>query len=372
MKVLVAPNSMKGSLSASEFAGAIAEGLFSAGIVEVIKLPVADGGDGTAEVLSACYNADFISCTVNDPLGREIQSGYYLDDNSTAVIEMADASGLKLLKPREYSAMNASSFGVGQLIKHAVNNGALTILLGVGGSATVDGGMGALMALGFRFLGPHGEITEGNGKNMGNVIFIDRSDADRLLANVSIKVLTDVDNPLLGENGAVSVFAPQKGASEKELTVLEKNMSLFAGALFQTTGHDVSLAKGGGAAGGIAASLLSLLNAEIIEGAPFILAACGFRELAAGADVIITGEGAIDSTTFDGKITGAIAKIGMEIDKPVYAVCGINNLDGNHGFEAVITLAGRDEPVEYCMLNARDLARLKAKEIGKLLLEKYG
>jgi glycerate kinase len=163
---------MKGTLTAVEFADEVEKGLNKAGIFDVIKLPVADGGDGTAEVLSGIYHSHYVFCKVADPIGREIESGYIVGKDDTAIIEMASASGLKLLKPAEYSAFKATSFGTGQLIGNAIKSGAKTILLGAGGSATVDGGMGALMALGVKFFGSDGEIREGNGSNMGNVLLI--------------------------------------------------------------------------------------------------------------------------------------------------------------------------------------------------------
>ncbi|HNW51400.1 MAG TPA: glycerate kinase [Prolixibacteraceae bacterium] len=342
MNVLIAPNSMKGTLSAFAFADAIERGLNKAGITRVIKLPVADGGDGTAEILDGCYRADFIPCKALDPLKREIGSGYFMGDDHTAIVEMASASGLKWLFPSEYSALDATSYGTGQLIADAVRKGAKHILIGVGGSASVDGGMGALMALGVKFVGKEGEITEGNGRQMGNVLRIEDRQAREFLKDVKLTILTDVRNPLLGTDGAARVFAPQKGATPMDVEVLEKNMALFAGSLFQATGNDISQTTGGGAAGGISASFHALFGAEIVDGASFILEKLNFRELARSADVIITGEGKIDRTTYEGKAPGVVLKIASELGKPVYAICGECELEDDSLFKSVIPLVNRN------------------------------
>ena len=215
MRILVAPNSMKGSLSSFEFAEAISAGISSVSDFEILNMPVADGGDNTAPVIARILNADFFPCRVDDPLGREIQSGFFMNKDSVAVIDMSSASGLKLLHPNEYSALQSSSFGTGQLIKSAIEAGALKIILGVGGSATVDAGMGALMALGVKFYNKGEEIFKGNGSTTGQVTFIDTTEAEILLKGIEIIILTDVDNPIIGMQGAAFTFGPQKGASTK-------------------------------------------------------------------------------------------------------------------------------------------------------------
>jgi len=371
MRILVAPNSMKGTLTAREFADEVETGLNKAGFFDVVKLPVADGGDGTAEILAEVYDSHYIACDVLDPLGRNVESGYYVGKGQTAIIEMASASGLKLLKESEYSPLQTTSFGTGQLIKHAVKYGATTIILGVGGSATVDGGMGALMALGVRFFGSDGEIGLGNGNATGNVLFIDCTKTQELLSNVKIIILTDVQNPLLGIDGAVRVFAPQKGATPREIEILEKNLSLFAGSLFQTTGNDVSQLPGGGAAGGIAASFHCLFDAEIVDGATFILEKLNFEKLVVDSDVIITGEGRIDATSFKGKATGKILEIGMKNGKSVYAICGENMLKENLGFDAIISMVDEIVTRQEALENPKLYLNLRAEFIGKIV-KKYG
>ncbi len=326
MKIIVAPNSMKGSLSSFEFAEAISAGLSYASDFEIINMPVADGGDNTAPVIARIFNASFFPCEVEDPLGRDIQSGFYMNKDGVAVIDMSSASGLKLLHPEEYSAIRTSSFGTGQLIRFSVEAGARTIILGVGGSATVDAGMGALMALGVKFYNKGEEIFKGNGSATGQVTFIDTTEAEILLKGIEIIILTDVDNPIIGMQGAAFTFGPQKGASPKEVLVLEKNLSLFSGALFQTTGMDISSIEGGGAAGGIAASFNALFNSGIKQGAEFILQLSDFYDEAKKCSAIFTGEGILDDTSFSGKVTGEIIKFAEKINKSVFFICAKSNL----------------------------------------------
>lgn len=342
MKILVAPNSMKGTLNAPEFADAIVQGLKNAGHSDIVKLPLADGGDGTANILAESFNATHITCKVRDPLFREIESGFYLNKNNVALIEMADASGLKLLHSSEYSASKTTSFGTGQLIREALKHGAQTILIGLGGSATVDGGMGVLMALGVKFYSTTSQIQFASAKTMGGVVYMDIEESIDLLKGVKLIILSDVKNKLLGKNGASFVFAPQKGASPTEVNNLEKNMSLFCGALFQTTGKDVSQLEGGGAAGGISAALSAIYNATIVNGASYILDNVGFYEKAIETDVIITGEGKIDFTSLTGKASEEILNYGMKIDVPVYAICGVNQLIDSNPFRSVFSLS------DYC------------------------
>jgi glycerate kinase len=368
-KLLVAPNSMKGSLSALDFANAIGEGVKEAGASEIVKIPLADGGDGTATVLAAYYDARYVSCEVHDPLMRIIDSGYFIAGD-IAIIEMAMASGLKLLSPGEYSPMKATSFGTGELICQAVKNGAKEIILCVGGSATVDAGMGALMALGIKFFNGREFLQTADGENMANVVSIDSSEAVGFLDGIELKILCDVKNPLLGPKGAAKVFAPQKGADGQIVNRLSKNLSLWAGVLCQETGIDVSLMESGGAAGGIVASFSALFNAVLIDGASFLLDKTGFYEKAKWADFIITGEGKIDKSTLHGKLPGAVLNFGMKIDKPVIGICGFNALTGNAGFYRIFSLTDNVREIENTMSYAYEkVLSLVRKEIGKELYE---
>ncbi len=371
MRILVSPNSMKGSLSSFEFADAISAGLSFNPDFEVIKLPVADGGDNTAPVMARIFNAGFFPCKVNDPLGREIQSGFFMNNDGVAVIDMSSASGLKLLHPDEYSAIKSSSYGTGQLIKLALEAGALKIILGVGGSATVDGGMGALMAMGVKFFNKGEEILKGNGSTTGQVTFIDTTEAELLLKGKEIIVLTDVDIPVIGNQGAAFSFGPQKGASPKEVLVLEKNLSLFSGVLFQTTGKDISNIKGGGAAGGIAASFNALFNADIEKGAEYLLQLSDFFNIAQLCDAIFTGEGIFDDTSFSGKVTGEIIKFAERINKPVFLLCAKSNLSSKYVSSILNTIELNFDFVDNDDIKARTYSEIvkRAQETQKLLKE---
>ena len=367
MKILVAPAAMKGSLSALEMADAIEEGLINAGHNHIVKLPVADGGDDTAILLASKYKAKFISTEVFDPLERTISSGFYLNHDGIAIVEMAAASGLRLLKPVEYSALNTTSFGTGQLIKKAVEHGAKKIILGLGGSATVDAGMGALIALDFRFFDGREIVLKGCGLNTGKVIGIEKPLDKEFLHQLEIIILSDVNNPILGKNGSAAIFAPQKGAAPNEVKILTKNLSLFTGVIFQETGVDVSNIKGGGAAGGIAASFHALLGAMLVTGSDFILKALDFYDAAKDCDVIISGEGSIDQSSFSGKATGEVLNFGTIIGIPVYAICGVSKINEDQNFKAVSSLVDQNISVNEAMNNSYEKVVIKAMQLGKYL-----
>lgn len=373
MKILIAPNSMKGSLDAFAFCDAIEKGLKKSGITNIDKLPLADGGDGTAAILAQRYGASKQYITVCDPLGRKIISSYYLtQDSQIAIIEMADASGLRLLEHNEYSATQSTSYGTGELINGAIEARAKKIIIGLGGSATVDGGMGALMALGVRFYGQNGEIKSGCGLMLGDVLHIDRTDALLRLKNVELILLTDVKTPLTGINGAAKLFGPQKGATKGDVEILSKNLDFFARQLFQKTKKDVTLLPGGGSAGGIAASFHALLGARIENGASFIIEKTGFFNKAIHSDYIITGEGKIDKTTFEGKLPGEVLKIGMIIDKPVFAICGATSLNDKKGFKAVLPINELASSEEESIEHASDLVIKISSILGEKLKKEYG
>lgn len=358
---------MKGSLSAFEMADAIEIGLQRAGWHKTTKLPVADGGDGTARVLANVLGASFIQCRVHNPLLHKINSGFYLDDQNVAIIEMADASGMKLLAANELLPLKTSSFGAGELIKSAIEYGAKTIWFCVGGSATVDAGMGALMALGVKFFSSDGELTLGNGESMAKVDSFDKHAADQLMQAIDIKIISDVKNSLLGENGAVAVFAPQKGANPQQLKILEKGMLLFAKTISKQTGCILPELEGGGAAGGIATTFAALFNAEIVDGAKFVLEKIGFYELALKADLIITGEGKVDNSTLMGKAPGAILDFGTVIDKPVYLICGINSLTVPNRFKQIVPITSEVGKLKESMNKAFENVVKSAFVLGENL-----
>jgi glycerate 2-kinase len=317
--ILIAPNSLKGSLSAFEFADIVEQAFLKiSSRFSIRKVPVADGGDFTGEILQKALKAQIVELEVKDPLGRPVSSRYATDGN-IAVVEMADASGIKLLKSAELNPFETSSFGTGQLIADALKNGNTEIWLGVGGSATVDGGSGMLQALGFQLLDENNQPLHGNGNNLPKIRSI-KKPAE--LENISLKIICDVDNPLLGDRGAATVFGPQKGATSEMVIHLEKGLANWCNLLESECGKNLSDIKGAGAAGGMALPLMAFFNAEIVSGAQFILSVIEFEMHLQWADVVITGEGKIDSQTFSNKAPKTVADFAKRAGKPVIAIGG--------------------------------------------------
>jgi glycerate kinase len=369
MRVLIAPNAMKGSLSASEFAKAISEGLkLASSKFDTVCIPIADGGDGTAEVLVENLNGNFIKTIVSDPLGRKIESVFgWLSDKNTAVIEMADASGLKLLQNNELNPIIASSFGTGELIKKAVEKGAKRIILGVGGSATVDGGTGMMKALGARFINKEGNMIAEGGGSLNEIDKIDLAGIDPKILECNIDVACDVENPLLGPEGAAPVFAPQKGATPEAVEVLSENLAWFSKKITETTGVDMSDVPGTGAAGGITASLKAFLGAELLPGAQLILDILDFNGSLSACDLVITGEGRIDSQTLSNKGPYVVAVNARKYNIPVIALGGSVSSGASKGFDGIFSIANGPVTLEKAVEDAYNLVRKKAFELGRML-----
>ncbi len=353
MNILIAPNSMKGSLSAFDFADTVEKAFGDCSPeFSIRKVPVADGGDFTGEVLCRALGAAEVQLKVRDPLGREVLSKYAVT-GKTAIIEMADASGMKLLAPDDLDPLKSSSYGTGQLLAHAIKNGCSEILLGVGGSATVDGGSGMLEALGAQFFDKDNHRIEGNGQNLYRIRRIYRP---RFPGKISVKVISDVKNPLLGENGAAKIFGPQKGASPGMVEHLGKGLTRW-GQLLESESHKklVSL-KGAGAAGGVALPLLTFFDAELVAGGPFILSQLHFNEHVKWADWVITGEGKLDAQTLNDKAPAVVARAARAAGKPVLAVGGILEPAASTAFDGM-----------FCFLNGPVSPEKSIKEAQKYL-----
>ncbi|MFI5131306.1 MAG: glycerate kinase, partial [Chitinophagales bacterium] len=319
MHILIAPNAFKNSLDAGDVAAAINEGLKQSNLTcTTTPFPVGDGGDGTGALIIQHLNGTVIKVKVQDPFGRKISSSFGLIDNgNTAVIEMANASGLRLLKPNELDPLHASSFGTGELIKQALDKNVDKIIICVGGSATVDGGSGILQALGFIFLDKHKkELNKLPGKLM-EADAIDFSTIDPRIANCKLIILCDVENKLLGKEGAAAIFGPQKGASPADVEKLEASLSNLKEVILKLTGKDISTIKHGGAAGGVAAALSALLNAQLVNGIDYFLSLTGFETVLENTDLVITGEGSIDEQTLQGKGPFGVAKKAKDKKLPV-------------------------------------------------------
>jgi len=323
MQILIAPNAFKNSLNAADAADAIKEGLLQSKLqCSCTCFPVADGGDGTAALLIEKLNGKIIQTEVHDPLKRKINVSFGLIDGATAVIELADASGLRLLDPSEYDPLHASTFGTGELIMHALDKGAKKIIIGIGGSATVDGATGILEALSIRFLDADKKVLQRLPEDLKHLAFIDTSNIDRRIFDIELIILCDVENTLLGERGAATVFGPQKGASREDVKKLEDALTKFRDITFQQAGKDLAAIKHGGAAGGVAAGLSVFLNANLVNGIDYFLDIASFDKALREADLVITGEGSIDEQTLHGKGPFGVAKKAKQKNIPVIGLAG--------------------------------------------------
>ncbi|TDB65139.1 glycerate kinase [Arundinibacter roseus] len=324
MKIVVAPDKFRGSLEADEVCKAMKEGILGAfPDAEVLSVPLADGGEGTAKALTLQAKGEFITIPVFDPLGRPIDATYGLSpDHSTAFIEMASASGLWLLDLDERDPTQTTSYGTGQLIADALRRGVKKIILGIGGSATNDAGIGMAAALGYRFLNSTGQELPPNGENLINIHSIDCANANPCLDYAKITVACDVTNPLYGHEGASYVYAPQKGATMEKIQLLDKGLFILAKIATKTFGFDVSQEPGSGAAGGVGAGARWFLNATLQPGASIVLTQTRIEDYIKEADLVITGEGKMDKQTLQGKLVKGLAEICQKYEVPVAAVCG--------------------------------------------------
>lgn len=321
MKIIIAPDKFKGSLTSIEVCDAIQKGIHAVDAnTELLIYPMADGGDGFAAIMQYYLHTNTIVCHASDPLGRTIKASYeWSEANKTAIIEMAVASGLVLLKENERNPAKTSTHGTGLLIKHAIAKGAKKIILGLGGSATNDAGMGILTALGFTFMDDDNNELSPAGENL---VHTKKIIPPSPLPQVSFQVACDVQNTLYGPNGAAYIYGPQKGADEELVKQLDKGLEHFAAVIKQQTGKDVANIPGAGAAGGIAAGLMSYMDVTLVPGMQLIMEASGIKKSLQDVSLIITGEGKIDEQSGEGKVVSVIAKMGNEAKIPVVAISG--------------------------------------------------
>lgn len=306
VRVLAAPQEFKGSASAAEVAWAIAAGIRRAAPgAEVDECPLSDGGPGFLEVLHAARDGRLLRAAVHDPLGRPKEAEFLILDDGTAVIEAARANGLALLRPEERDPLRADTFGVGELIARALEERPRRLVIGVGGSATNDGGAGMARALGARLWDGAGRPLPPGAAALAEVARIDW-EPPASLSGIETLVAADVRNPLLGPEGATAVYGPQKGAGPAEIDLLEGALTRWAAAVRRSLGFDMATVRGGGAAGGLAAGLAAFLGARIVSGFGLVAEAVGLEERMARADVVVTGEGRFDGQSLDGKVTGQV------------------------------------------------------------------
>lgn len=366
MKILIAPDKFKGSLSAQEVCVALSKGLKKANPnVEIITRPMADGGDGSLEVLAHYVDLQTIIVEVEDPLFRPINASYKMV-GTTAYIEMAAASGLALLKEKERNCMDTSTFGTGELIVDAIRKGATIIYLFIGGSATNDAGMGIATALGWSFYSKGGELLVPIGENLTEVSRIDGTFLFYNPAKVEFKIVCDVNNPFYGENGAAYVYAPQKGANAEEVKKLDKGLRHLAQLLKAANYADIADIPGAGAAGGVGGGAIAFLGAELVSGITTFLAITALEKQIEACDLVITGEGKLDNQTEQGKVISGVCALAKKYNKPVIAVCGAADKEAAQklGIQQVYTVLERSTSIEEAMSKATE----KLAEIGIELL----
>ncbi len=374
-KIVVASDSFKGSLTSLEVAQSVEKAFKEVyPSCEVIKVNVADGGEGTMDALQQTLGGRKVSMSVSDPLGRPVQASYViLDDGVTAVLEMSAASGLPLLSPEERNPSKTSTLGTGELICDALSQGCRRFLVGIGGSATNDAGMGMLHALGYRFLDASGQELSPVGGSMIDVASIDMSSRNPYLDEAEFIVACDVKAPLFGPDGAAYVFASQKGADQQMVEALDQGLRHFASVSADETGHDYSSMEGSGAAGGLGYAFRQFLGARLERGVEMVLDAIHFDQIIQGADLVVTGEGRVDSQTLTGKTPFGVAQHARRQDIPVVAIGGSVIIDQFQaqlaGFMDALQVTPAGMPLEEAM--KPEVAAENVYKTIKSFLNKY-
>ncbi len=371
-KILIASDSFKGAASALEICSAIGKGIKQVcPKVETLKIPMADGGEGTVDSLIAATKGLLITKVVTGPLGGKIKAKFgILGDNKTAVIEMAEASGLPLVPPEKRNPFKTTTYGTGELIKYALEKGCKKFIIGIGGSATVDGGAGMAQALGAKLVDERGKEIGFGGGSLSKLFKIDISSMDERVKACDFEVACDVDNTLCGAKGAAYVYGPQKGATKTQVPVLDKALSHFASIVYRDTGIKVDTLPGAGAAGGLGAGFVAFLGAHLKSGIELVINASGIEHYIQDVDLVITGEGKIDGQTIFGKTPIGVAKLAKKYQKPVIGICGMVG-EGyekvyKNGIDAVITLFNSSLTVQEQMAQSKRLIQQIAANAMRL------
>ena len=372
MKIVIAPDSFKDSLSAQGVADAIALGLAEVWPdAQLIKCPMADGGEGTVESVLAACDGELRRNTVRGPLGAPVNAAWgWLPHSHTAIIEMAEASGLQLVPVGQRDACVSSTFGTGELIRAALDAGAQRVILAIGGSATNDGGAGAVQALGVKLFDAQGQTLAPGGLALGQLARIDLSDIDPRLADVRFDIAADVDNPLCGPHGASAIFGPQKGASPQQVDLLDRALGHFADHCAKALNKDVRDEPGCGAAGGLGFAAKAFLGAQFKAGVEVVGELVGLADAVKGADLVITGEGRFDAQTLRGKTPFGVARIARQHGVPVIVIAGTLG-EGyqalyEHGIDAAFALASGPITLEQACAEAPRLLRERASDIARV------
>jgi len=373
MKIVIAPDSFKGSLSAKEAADNIEIGIKRVlKDADIIKVPMADGGEGTVQSLIDSTGGEIIKLKVKGPLMRDVNAFYgILGDRKTAVIEMAAASGLTLIEANKRNPLKTTTYGTGELVLDAVKRGCRKIILGLGGSATNDGGTGFLAAMGVKFKDKNGNIISPVGGELDKLYDIDTSSIDSRLKKCEFIAACDVDNPLVGERGASYIFGPQKGADDEMVKLLDSNLNHYADVIESVLGIDIKDYPGAGAAGGLGAGILAFLKAELKRGIDIVIELSDLENKIQGADLIITGEGMTDYQTRFGKTPFGVCKLGNKYDIPVIAISGGLGKDYRSlyqlGFKSIFSISDKPMKLEESIKNSENLLQDAAERIIRLI-----
>ncbi len=373
MKIVIAPDSWKESLTALEVANAIEDGfrqIFPD--AEVIKIPMADGGEGTVEAMVAATQGRIINLSVTGPLGEPVDAFYGLSGNEQqAFIEMAAASGLESVPAARRDPRITTSWGTGELIRHALDEGVRHIIIGLGGSATNDGGAGMVQALGAGLLDAHGEQIAFGGEALRQLERIDLTHLDPRLAECRIEVACDVTNPLTGNDGATAVFGPQKGATPEMVQQLDRALAHYGKVIERDLDKSVMTLQGGGAAGGMGVALYAFCGADLRQGIEIVTQALGLDDAVRGADLVITGEGRIDSQTIHGKVPIGVARVAKRYQLPVIGIAGSLTADVevvyDHGLDAIFSVIPRICTLDDALVNAAENLRMTARNIAAVI-----
>ena len=380
MKVVIAMDSFKGSLTTMQAGNAVREGIFAVvPNAEVVVLPMADGGEGTLEAILSGLEGEKISVDVCGPSGRVVKADYgILSLAGCAVIEVAQAVGISLLKQEEKNPLNTTSYGLGEIILDAFNRGVREFIIGLGGSATSDAGLGMLSALGFRFLDESGHPVGMYGRDVGNVFSIDTSGVKIDIKECRFKLACDVRNPLNGENGAVVVFGPQKGATPEIVKELSRAIECFSEITAKTLNRDLSAQPGAGAAGGLGFALLAFLNAEMQLGIDLVMEVVDLETHVSGADIVVTGEGKLDHQTTMGKTPCGVAKIAKKHDALTVAFSGCIEGDvsalNECGIDAYFSIIKTPQTMQEAMDidHAKENLKASAEQVFRLIRQCCG
>lgn len=354
MKIVVACDSFKGCLKSYEVNDVVEKGIKKVvKDIEVIKISIADGGEGTVHALVEGLGGKYIEVNISDPLMRKIKATYGILDDDTAIIEVAACIGLPLLKEEERNPLETTTYGVGEIIKDAIQKGVRKFIIGIGGSSTNDAGLGVLEALGYKFYDENNNLLKGVGKSLEFVKYIDDTNKLKELDECSFTILCDVDNPFYGDNGAAKVYAKQKGASDEEIEILDKGLKNFSLIIKNKLGKDISHIKGSGAAGGLGGGFYAFLDGKLLPGIDVIFEKLGIEEILSDTVYIVTGEGKIDSQSVMGKVLSGIGKLGKKYNIPVIGICGTleDGIEELHkiGFTSLFSVINKPMSLEMAM-----------------------